>query len=84
MADCGLETLSLTEPKKMQKDIAKAISTYEDRQQADTRDSVGAAAREMDYSFAELIGIKSKAIALRGGEVPALWKPGTHLVRPRA
>ena len=32
MADYDLETLSLTELKKMQKDIAKAISTFEDRQ----------------------------------------------------
>ena len=31
MADYKLEALSLPELKKMQKDIAKAISTFEDR-----------------------------------------------------
>ena len=31
MADYNLEALSLPELKKMQKDIAKAISTFDDR-----------------------------------------------------
>jgi len=31
MADYDLEALTLGELKKMQKDVAKAISTYEDR-----------------------------------------------------
>ena len=61
MADYDLEALSLPELKKMQKDIAKAISTFEDRQKAEARTKVEAVAREMGYSLAELVGTDSKA-----------------------
>jgi DNA-binding protein H-NS len=60
MADYDLEALSLPELKKMQKDIAKAISTFEDRQELEARTKVEAVAREMGYSLAELIGTDSK------------------------
>jgi DNA-binding protein H-NS len=60
MADFGLEALSLSELKKMQKDIAKAISTYQDRQTADARAKVEAFARELGYSLAELVGTEKK------------------------
>ena len=60
MADYDLEALSLTELKKMQKDVAKAISTYEDRQKAETRAKVEAFARDLGYSLAELVGTESK------------------------
>ena len=60
MAEFDLETLSFTELKKMQKDIAKAISTFEDRQKAEARAKVEAVAREMGYSLAELFGTDSK------------------------
>jgi DNA-binding protein H-NS len=49
MADFDLEALSLTELKKMQKDIAKAISTFEDRQKAEARAKVEAFARDLGY-----------------------------------
>ncbi len=45
MADYDLEALSLSELKKMQKDIAKAIATFEDRQKAEARAKVEALAR---------------------------------------
>ena len=61
MADYDLEALSLPELKKMQKDIAKAISTFEDLQKAEARTKVEAVAREMGYSLAELVGTDSKA-----------------------
>lgn len=35
MADYDLEALSLTELRKLQKDIAGAISTFEDRKKAE-------------------------------------------------
>ena len=47
MADYDLEALSLSELKKMQKDVAKAISTYQDRQKAQARAKVEAFAREL-------------------------------------
>ena len=40
----------------MQKDVAKAISTYEDRQKAEARVKVKALARDLGYSLAELVG----------------------------
>ena len=60
MADYDLEALSLTELKKMQKDIAKAISTFEDRQKAEARAKVEAFAQDLGYSLAELVGTETK------------------------
>ena len=47
MADYDLEALSLSELKKMQKDIAKAISTFEDRKKAEACAKVEAFAWDM-------------------------------------
>ena len=60
MADNDLEALSLTELKKMQKDVAKAISTFEDRQKSEARAKVEAFARDLGYSLAELVGTETK------------------------
>ena len=60
MTDFDLEALSLSELKKMQKDVAKAISTYQDRQKAEARAKVEALARDMGYSLAELVGTATK------------------------
>jgi DNA-binding protein H-NS len=57
----NLEVLSLSELKKMQKDVAKAISTFEDRQKAEARAKVEALVRDLGYSLAELSGIKTKS-----------------------
>ena len=71
MADFDLEALSLGELKKMQKDVAKAISTYEDRQKAEARAKVEALARDFGYSLAELVGTETKSsrapVAARAG-----------------
>jgi DNA-binding protein H-NS len=61
MADYDLEALSLGELKKMQKDVAKAISSYEDRQKAEARAKVEALARDLGYSLAELVGTEAKS-----------------------
>ena len=60
MADFDLEALSLTELKKLRKDIAKSITTYEDRQKAEARAKVEAFAKQLGYSLAELIGGDAK------------------------
>ena len=60
MADYDLEALSLSDLKKMHKDIAKAITTYEDRQKAEARAKVETFARELGYSLAELVGSDAK------------------------
>lgn len=60
MADFNLEALSLKELRQLQKDLAKAISTYEDRHKAEARAKLEAIAKEMGYSFADLIGVEVK------------------------
>lgn len=65
MADYDLEALSLSELKKMQKDIAKVISTYQDRQKAEARAKVEALARELGYTLAELVGTETKITRAR-------------------
>ena len=82
MADFDLEALSLSELKKMQKDIGKAIYTYQDRQKAEARAKVEAFARELGYSLAELVGTETKtarapvAAKYRHPENPALTWSG--------
>ena len=82
MADYDLEALSLSELKKMQKDIGKAISTYQDRQKAEARAKVEALARDMGYTLAELVGTETKtarapaAAKYRHPENPALTWSG--------
>lgn len=60
MADFYLEALSLTELRKLHKDIAKAITTYEDRQKAEARAKVEVFAKDLGYSLAELMGTEMK------------------------
>ena len=60
MADYDLEALSLTELKKMQKDVAMAISTSKDRQKAEARAKVEAFARDLGYSLTKLVGTETK------------------------
>ena len=82
MADYDLEALSLNELKKMQKDVAKAISTFKDRQKAEARAKVEALARDLGYSLTELVGTETKstrapaAAKYRHPENPALTWSG--------
>lgn len=82
MADYDLEALSLGELRKMQKNVAKAISTYEDWQKAEARTKVEALARDLGYSLAELVGTETKssrapaATKYRHPENPALTWTG--------
>ena len=74
--------MSLSELKKMQKDVAKAIATFEDRQKAEARAKVEALARDLGYSLAELVGTETKssrtpvAAKYRHPENPALTWSG--------
>jgi DNA-binding protein H-NS len=60
MADFNLEALSLKELRQLQKDLAKAISTQQDRHKAEARSKLEAIAKEMGYSLANLIGVVVK------------------------
>jgi DNA-binding protein H-NS len=60
MAEFNLEAMSLKELRQLQKDLAKAISTYDDRHKAEARAKLEAIAKEMGYSLADLFGDKVK------------------------
>ena len=60
MAGFDVETMSLKELKNLQKDLAKAISNFEDRKKSDARSKLEGIAKEMGYSLAELIGTEVK------------------------
>jgi len=60
MAEFDVETLSLKELKSLQKDLAKAISNFEDRKKSDARSKLEIIAKEMGYSLAELVGTDVK------------------------
>ncbi len=54
MADIDLSSLTLDELKKLQKDVNKAVETYEDRRKQEARSAAEAVAREMGFSLSEL------------------------------
>ena len=60
MAEFNIEAMSLKELKSLQKDLARAISTFEDRQKSDARSKLEIIAKEMGYSLADLIGTEVK------------------------
>ena len=60
MAEFNIEAMSLKELKSLQKDLGKAISTFEDRQKSDARSKLEIIAKEMGYSLADLIGTEVK------------------------
>jgi DNA-binding protein H-NS len=55
MGRIDLDSFSLTDLKQLQKDIAKAIDGYEDRQRQEARATLEAQAREMGFSLSELV-----------------------------
>ena len=60
MADIDLESMSLDELKKLQKDVGKAIGGYEDKQRKAALAAAEAAARERGFTLAELTGVATK------------------------
>jgi DNA-binding protein H-NS len=60
MTDFNLEAMSLKELRQLQRDLTKAISTFEDRHKAEARAKLEAIAKEMGYSIADLIGVEVK------------------------
>ncbi|WP_333815590.1 H-NS histone family protein [Tabrizicola sp.] len=60
MADFKLEAMSLKELRQLERDVAKAISGYEDRQKADARAKLDAMAKEMGFSLSDLMGMGRK------------------------
>lgn len=55
-----LNTLTLSELKKLHTEVTKAIDSYEDRKKKAARSELEAKAKEMGFSLAELVGDASK------------------------
>ena len=56
----NLKALSLEDLRQFQKDLAKAMSTYEDRHKASARAKLDEIAEDVDFSLADLIGTEVK------------------------
>ena len=69
--DPDLDAMSLQDLKQLQKDVAKAIATYEERGKSEARSKLDALAREMGYSLADLTGGDKKATR---GSAPAKYR----------
>lgn len=54
MADFDLEEMSLQDLKQLEKEVAKAISSFESRRKKEAWAAAEAAVREMGYSLSEL------------------------------
>lgn len=54
MADIDLSALSLQELKQLEKNVAKAITSFEERRKTDARAKVDELARELGFSLNEL------------------------------
>ncbi|MFV1841318.1 MULTISPECIES: H-NS family nucleoid-associated regulatory protein [unclassified Phaeobacter] len=80
MADINLEKLSLDELKQLEKDVAKAIKSFEARRKEEARAAAEAVAQEMGYSLNELTAVKGgkpvSAPKYRHPENPALTWSG--------
>ena len=60
MDELNLDDMTLDELKKLQKDVNKAVDSFEDRRRQEARSAVEAKAKEMGFSLAELMGGTSK------------------------
>jgi len=59
MAEIDLGDLSLAELKKLEKDVAKAIATFEERQMVEARAEAEAIARKFGFTLHQLAGTTS-------------------------
>ena len=63
MSEVDLENMSLKELKQLQKNVAKAISTFEDRKKKDALAKLEAQAAEMGFSLSDLTNGKGGKIS---------------------
>lgn len=73
MASIDLGELSLEELKQLKKDVAKAITSFEERRKVEARAKVEAVAKEMGFTISELVGLEGKR--LRAAAAPKYQHP---------
>ena len=82
--DPDLDAMSLQDLKQLQKDVAKAIATHEERGKSEARSKLDALAREMGYSPRRSYWRRQKGHPrIRAREVSPSGEPEPHLVRTR-
>lgn len=69
MTTVDLSTLSRDALRKLQKDVEKALGSYEDRQRREALAAAEARAKEFGYTLADLIGAPGKGKS-RPGQPP--------------
>lgn len=73
MADIDLNALSLAELKQLEKNVAKAITNFEDRRKTEARAKVAELARELGFSFDELV--EAAPVRKRAASAPKYRHP---------
>jgi DNA-binding protein H-NS len=68
MASIDLEKLSLTEPKSLQKDIAKGIAEFGNRKKVEALSALEEHAKALGFSLTELTGNKVRKTRAGSGE----------------
>ncbi len=66
MENFNLDSMSLADLKKLQKDVNKAVDSFQDRQRNEALAAAEAKVREMGFTLAELTGMpikKSKTVS---------------------
>ncbi|MCE0507367.1 H-NS histone family protein [Roseivivax sp. GX 12232] len=75
MASVDLNSMELSELKKLQKDVTKAIDDFEERKRLEALAAVKAKAQEMGFSLAELTGDVTKKKAGKSAGIPKYVHP---------
>ncbi len=71
----NIDSMTLTELKKLQKDVQRAISSYAARQKASAKAELEARAKELGFSLAELTGSASAKGKTRAPIAPKYRNP---------
>ena len=72
--DPDLDAMSLQDLKQLQKDVAKAIATHEERGKSEARSKLDALAKEMGYSLADLADLAGGDRKATRGSAPAKYR----------
>lgn len=73
MTNINLNTLSLAELKQLEKSVAKAITSFEDRRKAEARAAAEAVAKEHGFALGDLVDATSSR--KRGPSAPKYRHP---------
>ena len=73
MTNLDLNSLTLVDLKQLQRDVAKAITGFEDHKKSEARATLEAQAKELGFTLAELLG--QPVVRVRAAAVPKYRHP---------